>query len=79
MRRSGEHSERNLAVGAMLPSLFWLSQAGSFLFPGAESLEAELPEKVPRVRGVWLNERVASGLLLALLALGYSIERGRQA
>jgi hypothetical protein len=36
------------------------------------------PEKVPRIGGVWLNERAASVLMLALLALGYSIERGRQ-
>jgi hypothetical protein len=34
---------------------------------------------VPRVGGVWLNERVARALILALLALDYSIERGRRA
>ncbi len=70
---------RDLAIGALLPALFWTSQAGSFLFPGSEDLEAEFPEKVPRVGGVWLNERVASASMLALLALGYSIERGRRA
>ncbi len=62
-----------------LPALFWISQAGGFLFPGADGLEAEFPEKVPRVGGVWLNERVSSASMLALLALGYSIERGRRA
>ena len=70
---------RDLALGALLPSLFWMSQAGGFLFPGAEGLEAEFPEKVPKVAGVWLNERVASALMLALLALGYAMERGRRA
>jgi hypothetical protein len=78
LRRSGGRPGRNLALGALLPSLFWISQAGSFLFPGAEGLEAEFPEKVPRIGGVRLNERAASALMLALLALGYSIERGRR-
>ena len=58
-----------------MPTLFWASQAGGFLFPGTGGLEDEFPEKGPRVGGVWLNERVASALMLALLALGYSIER----
>ena len=75
LRRDGE---RDLALGALLPSLFWMGQAGSFLFPGAEGLEAEFPGKVPKVAGVWLNERVASATMLALLALGYAIERGRR-
>ena len=78
LRGSGERPGRNLALGVLLPSLFWISQVGSFLFPGAEGLEAEFPEKVPRIGGVWLNERAASVLMLALLALGYSIQRGRQ-
>ncbi len=65
-------------MGALLHALFWTSQAGSFLFPGAKGLEAEYPAKEPRVGGVWLNERAASALILALLALGYSIERGRR-
>ena len=38
LRGSGERPGRNLALGALLPSLFWISQVGSFLFPGAEGL-----------------------------------------
>jgi hypothetical protein len=33
---------------------------------------------VPRIGGVRLNERATSALMLALLALGYSIEYGRR-
>ncbi len=77
MRGRGERPGRNLALGALLPLFFWLSQAGSSLFPGAEGLEAEFPEKVPKIGGVWLNERVASASMLALLAAGYAIERRR--
>ena len=73
--RGGEG--RDLALGALLPSVFWMGQAGGFLFPGAEGLEAEFPEKVPQVGGVWLNERVASAAMLALISLGYACAAGR--
>ena len=42
-------------------------------------LRAEFPEKVPQIRGLWLNERVPSALMLVLIAVGYLAERGRQA
>jgi hypothetical protein len=32
---------------------------------------------VPRVKGVWINERFVSVLMLALIAVGYAAERGR--
>ena len=77
--RRGEHSESDLALGALLPAFFWMAQGASFVFPGAEGLEAEFPEKVPRIRGLWLNERVPSALMLVLIAVGYLAERGRRA
>ena len=60
-----------------MPSFFWVSQGASFLFPGAEGLEAEFPEKAPEVKSVWLDERFASALMLALIAAGYLAERRR--
>lgn len=79
LRRKGGNPERDLALGALLPSFFWAAQAGTFAFPGAKGLEAEFPEKVLRVGDVWINERFASALMLALLAIGYAAERGRRA
>jgi hypothetical protein len=79
LRRRGKDPERDLALGALLPSLFWIAQGASFLFPGAEGFEAEFPEKVPRIKGVWINERFSSALMLALIAAGYMAERGRRA
>jgi hypothetical protein len=76
LRKKGEHPESDLRVGALLSSLFWLAQGASFACPGAEGFEAEFPEKVPRVGGVWVNERFASALMLALIAIGYALERG---
>jgi hypothetical protein len=77
--RRGEHPESDLALGALLPAFFWMAQGASFVFPGAEGLEAEFPEKVPQIRGLWLNERVPSALMLVVIAIGYVAERGRRA
>lgn len=74
--REDTHLERDLALGALLPSLFYLSQAASFAFPGAKGAEFQAPEKIPRVGGVWLNERFFSTTMLALLAIGYAAGRG---
>ena len=49
----------------------------SFAFPGAEGFEAEFPQKVPQIKGVWINERFSSALMLVLLALGYIAEQRR--
>jgi hypothetical protein len=77
LRTRGKDPERNLGLGALLPSFFWVSQGASFAFPKAEGLEAEFPEKVPRVKGMWVNERFSSALMLALIAAGYAAERRR--
>src|SRR5829696_10244525 len=77
-RRTG-HSDSDLALGTLLPAFFWAAQGASFAFPGVEGFEAEFPEKVPRVKEVWVNERFSSVLMLALLAVGYAAERRRLA
>ena len=77
--RRGERSDSDLVLGALLPSIFWVAQGASFAFPGAEGFEAEFPEKVPRVEGVWINERFSSALMLTLIAAGYAAERRRRA
>ena len=77
-RRSG-HPENNLALGTLLPAFFWAAQGASFVFPGAEGFESEFPEKVPRVKEVWVNERFSSVLMHALLAVSYVAERRRLA
>ncbi len=79
LRRDSENPERDLALGTLLTSFFWLAQAGSFIFPGARGFESEFPEKVPRIKGMWINERFSSILMLTLLAIGYVAERGRRA
>ena len=58
-----------------------MAQWASFVFPGAEGaegVEAEFPEVVPRVKCVWVSERFFSALMLALIAAGYAAERRRR-
>lgn len=66
---------REVAVGAAMPALFWASQGAAFAFPGTAGLEAEFPQYVPRVRGVWINERFASAVMTAAAAVAYALER----
>jgi len=40
--RRGKDPQTDLALGALLPSLFWVAQAASFAFPGAEGLASAL-------------------------------------
>ncbi|WP_181306794.1 DUF6640 family protein [Rufibacter sp. XAAS-G3-1] len=67
--------EMNLKVGTMLPAIFYLAQAGSFTFPGAEGMDAEFPEKIPSVGRIKLNEGPFSLVMLAALGAGYLLAK----
>jgi len=47
----------------------------AFAFPGTAGMEVEFPQYVPRVRGVWINERFPSALMTAAAAAAYALER----
>ncbi|RAZ76776.1 DUF6640 family protein [Planococcus halotolerans] len=76
--RKGEYLQRDTQMAAMLPAFFWASQGISFAFPGAKGLESEFPELVPRIKGVWLNEKFVAIAMLSLTGIGYTLERQRQ-
>ncbi|RLQ92222.1 DUF6640 family protein [Planomicrobium sp. Y74] len=76
--RKGECLQRDTQMAAMLPAFFWASQGVSFAFPGAKGLESEFPELVPRIKGVWLNEKFVAIAMLSLTGIGYVLERQRQ-
>lgn len=78
LRRSSQNPELDLTLGALLPSLFWMALGGTFLFPEAKGTEAEFPQYVPQIWGVWINERFLSVLTLALIMVGYVLERGNR-
>lgn len=76
--RKGRHPHQDTQMGAVLPAFFWASQGISFAFPGAKGLEAEFPELIPRIKGVWLNEKFAAVAMLSLTGIGYVLEHKRQ-
>lgn len=69
-----ESKPSGTAAGALLPAFFWGSMGTAFLFPGAQGLQSEFPERIPRIGGVWIDERFAAGGMLGLVALGYLLE-----
>lgn len=69
--------DEGILLGALLPAFFWVSMGTAFLYPGAQGLQAEFPEKVPRIGGVWLDERFAAAGMLGLGGLGYLLARRR--
>ena len=64
-----------LRWAALLPAVYWMTQAGRFAFPGAAGIEAEFPEQVPRLGPVRLNEAPVSALMLTAIAFGYVLGR----
>jgi hypothetical protein len=68
-------TDQQAEIGAALPALFWVGQGSAFMFPGTAGLEAEFPQFVPRIKGVWINERFVAGAMLALSAAGYVMDR----
>jgi hypothetical protein len=75
LHRQHRDLHEDLALAALLPALFLVAQGAAFVFSGAGRLEAEFPQLVPRIRGVWIDERFFSGSLLALTAVGYAAAR----
>lgn len=75
LNRPGSAPGRDATLGALLPAAFWASMGLAFSFPGTQGLQAEFPHLVPRIRGVWIDERFAAGGALALTAIGYGLER----
>lgn len=62
-------------TAALLPALYWATQAGSFAFPDTGGLDSESPHLVPKVLGVRLNEAAVSAGMLALTGAGYGLAR----
>jgi hypothetical protein len=68
-------SEPDPELAALLPALFWATQAGSYAFPGATGIASEFPEAAARVGLSRFSEGVASASMLALTAAGYALTR----
>jgi hypothetical protein len=75
-RRRGDQRFQ-LQVSAFLASLFWMSQAGSIFFPGADFFDPDYVDHVPKVAGIRLNQAMIDGFILLLIAIAYALEERR--
>ena len=75
LNRQHQDPRQGVALAAELPSLFWGAKGAAFAVPGTGGLQVDFPQLVPRVRGIWVDERFVSGLLLALTAIGHAAAR----
>jgi hypothetical protein len=64
-------------VATLLASLFWLSQAGSIFFPGADFFDPEYAHLVPKVSGIRFNQAMIDTVVLLFIAIAYLLEQGR--
>ena len=74
-RRQPVGRKASLALAAALPGSFFLSQLSAFAFPNSGGLDTEFPDKVPNVKGHYLNEMPLALSMLALGAAGYLLAR----
>ena len=60
----------------MLASIYWLTQAGSALFPGTALTDPEFAARIPVIAGVLpLNQFVLVVFFLVLVTVGFFLER----
>ncbi|MBC7926741.1 MAG: acetyltransferase [Bryobacteraceae bacterium] len=78
-RRSGDQAS-NFFWAAMLTSLYWATQAGAILFPGAGYTDPQLGTKLPTFsNGVVFNQTMLDAVILPLVLCAYLWDRSRYA
>jgi hypothetical protein len=75
--RKRGNQQLQLQVATLLASLFWLSQAGSIFFPGAEFFDPAYAHLVPKVSGIRFNQAMIDIVVLLFIAIAYLLEQGR--
>lgn len=67
-----------LGIGTALAAVYWLTQAGSLLFPGTALTDPEFADRTAHIAGVVpMNQLTIEIVFLLLVAVGYGLERRR--
>ncbi|EYF00324.1 hypothetical protein [Chondromyces apiculatus] len=62
-------------MGTILASIYWLTQAGSLLFPGTALTDPEFAGRTPYIGGVVpMNQLTIEIVFLTLVAVGFFLE-----
>jgi hypothetical protein len=73
---NGDRLPRLRAAAGIL-AMFWLSMAGSILFPNTAQADPEYAALIPRVAGIRMGPTNVSLLMLVVVGAGYYLERRR--
>jgi hypothetical protein len=75
LRRTSGDQQLQLKLATWLLAQFWLSMAGSILFPNTAQVDPDFVDLVPTIAGVRMGPTPLSLLMLVLIATGYHLEQ----
>lgn len=76
LRTDGDQ-QRQLRIATLLLAMFWLSMAGSILFPNTAQADPDFAELIPRIAGIRIGPSAVSLVMLTLVGVGYYLEQRR--
>ncbi|WP_348537845.1 DUF6640 family protein [Nocardia brasiliensis] len=71
------YDRERLRTAALFAGVWWAGAAGAFLFPGASHRDAQFAADVPHLFGMPIDLRTIVPTMIAVVALGYIVERRR--
>ena len=77
LRRTDGDQLVQLRMATWILALFWLSMAGSILFPNTAQADPDFADLIPTIAGIRLGPTAVSLLMLGLIAIGYRLEQRR--
>jgi len=77
LRTSGDQQQQ-LRVATWMLATFWLSMAGSILFPNTAQADPDFADLIPRVAGIRMGPSAVSLLMLGIIGAGYYLEQRRK-
>jgi hypothetical protein len=77
LRRTGGDQPLQLKAAAWILALFWLSMAGSILFPNTAQADPDFADLIPCIAGIRIGPSNVSITMLMLVGAGYYLEQRR--
>jgi hypothetical protein len=68
----------HLQAATLLASLYWITQMGAFLVPGAAATDPDYEYKLPTIAGIRLTQFYLAAFNLLVLLAGYMLETKRR-
>jgi hypothetical protein len=75
LRRTSGDRQLQLRVATGILAMFWLSMAGSILFPNTAQADPDFADLIPRIGGIEIGPTAVSVVMLLVIGAGYYLER----